>query len=76
MKLIYGKQVYDQLPIEDRTKLTEVRCLCVACDGPDPACESCDGFGVLWEDNTVDQDTIRDILNNLLVPIPKDEGTQ
>lgn len=79
MKLIYGKQAYDSLSPESRASLTPVRCRCVACDGPDPECTSCDGYGTVYEDRSIHPDDMRAILDNLRsqgVPIPKDEGTQ
>lgn len=85
MKLVYGKQVYDQLPVHDQMKLTPVRCRCVRPDATDPEdeanpeCDSCDGHGVLYEDRTIHPDDMRAILDNLRsqgMPIPKGEGTQ
>lgn len=65
MKLVYGPQVYDQLPPEDRAKLTAVSCECVTNDVPNPDCDQCEGRGSLYEDTTVDPDTMREIMNNL-----------
>jgi hypothetical protein len=51
MKLVFTKQAYDQLNIESQLGLTPIACDCRTDSKGDfdPACEDCEGHGLLFE---------------------------
>jgi hypothetical protein len=73
MKIHVSQQVYDQFGPEDRQQLTPVTCGC----SNNPACESCEGSGTIyeWSLSAEDSATIQENLRSQGVPLGK-IGTQ
>ena len=73
MKMVIGKQVYDQFDDESRAGLKPIACDCIEDGKADSECEVCDAGGVVyeWELSPEDSAAIQENLRRQGVPLGK-----